>query len=293
MGSSMPAMPAMVEPQPAVALSTFPALTKPRLVSAPCIRPSSTRSPVTSVSWWISTPRRSASRAYPQTTASWRMIPPGGGTGCLDGVPGVVAQVQVRAEAGDLVGPDQPRVDPLELVDLGPSPHGAHRGVAVGQGQMPPLAEHHVEVQFAGHLLVELDALIVETHPLGGEVVAADDGGVAAAAPGADIALVEHGHIGDPVIFGQIIGAGQPMRPAADDHHLVLVAQGYLPPHPGRRAPAERLANQRNGHLRILPAPARRRGDAPGAGSRDTGVPRRCLWGRGRGQDRWAGTGEA
>ena len=34
--------------------------------------------PVTSVFWWISTPRRSAARAKPHTTASWRMIPPGG-----------------------------------------------------------------------------------------------------------------------------------------------------------------------------------------------------------------------
>ena len=34
--------------------------------------------PVTSVYGWISTPRRSAARAKPHTTASWRMIPPGG-----------------------------------------------------------------------------------------------------------------------------------------------------------------------------------------------------------------------
>ena len=34
--------------------------------------------PVTSVFWWMWTPRASAARAYPHTTASCRMMPPGG-----------------------------------------------------------------------------------------------------------------------------------------------------------------------------------------------------------------------
>ena len=64
--------------QPAVQLSTVPALIVPRLVLTLVTRPFERSIPSTSVFWWISTPPWSAPRAKPQTTASWRMIPPGG-----------------------------------------------------------------------------------------------------------------------------------------------------------------------------------------------------------------------
>ena len=50
----------------------------PRLVvTLSTLRPE-TRKPVTCVCVWIWMPMRSQARAKPQTTASWRMIPPGG-----------------------------------------------------------------------------------------------------------------------------------------------------------------------------------------------------------------------
>ena len=79
-GSSMPAIAAIVELQPAVALTTCPALDRAAVarVRTPVARPFERSIPVTSVYGWISAPAASAPRAKPQTTASWRMIPPGG-----------------------------------------------------------------------------------------------------------------------------------------------------------------------------------------------------------------------
>ena len=77
-GSGTPAMSLISVHQPAVQLSTWPALIVPRLVFTRVTRPLERSIPSTSVFWWISAPPWSALRASPQTTASWRMMPPGG-----------------------------------------------------------------------------------------------------------------------------------------------------------------------------------------------------------------------
>ena len=78
MGSSTPAMAAISEDHPAVQLTTVRVAMSPLVVFTPVTRPSDTSMPVTSVPWWMWAPMALAPRAYPQTTASWRMIPPGG-----------------------------------------------------------------------------------------------------------------------------------------------------------------------------------------------------------------------
>jgi hypothetical protein len=77
-GIGTPAMSEISVLQPAVQLRTAPAVTVPRFVLILVTRPFDRYMPRTTVSWWISTPPRSAPRAKPHTTASWRMIPPGG-----------------------------------------------------------------------------------------------------------------------------------------------------------------------------------------------------------------------
>ena len=152
----------------------------------------------------------------------------------LDGIAGMARDVDAGAQALDLVRPDQPGIDALQPVHLGPAAHGAHRRIRMRQGEVPALAEHDVEIEFRRHLLVQLHALVVEAHAFGGEIVAADDGGVASAAAGADVALFQHGHVGDAVIFGQIIGAGQPVGAAADDDDIVAGLQFVCLPHAGQ-----------------------------------------------------------
>ena len=77
-GTSRSTIAVIVEVQPAVALTTTPAPTRPDGVSTPVTRPFSRVMPVTSVNGCSSTPARSAPRASPHTTASWRTTPAGG-----------------------------------------------------------------------------------------------------------------------------------------------------------------------------------------------------------------------
>ncbi len=77
-GSGSPARRATMLDQPAVALSTMPQAMSPCVVFTPCIRPPAISKPVTSTPWWISMSVLQTCFAKPQTTASWRMMPPGG-----------------------------------------------------------------------------------------------------------------------------------------------------------------------------------------------------------------------
>jgi hypothetical protein len=52
-------------------------------------------------------------------------------------------------------------------------------------------------------------------------VVGAYHRGVAAGVAAADPAFFQHGHPGDAVILGQVIGRSQPMAAAADDDRIV------------------------------------------------------------------------
>src|SRR3990172_3061628 len=69
--------------------------------------------------------------------------------------------------------------------------------------------------------LVEPDRPVVKLPAFGGQVVRADDGGVATGATPPNVSLVEHRHPVDPVVLGQVIGRGQPVNSGADDHHVV------------------------------------------------------------------------
>src|SRR5215471_9191852 len=77
-GSLTPAMSAIRVDHPAVALSTVLVAISPWVVLTARTWPPLTSMPVTSACWWICTPLAAAPRAYPQTTASCLMIPPGG-----------------------------------------------------------------------------------------------------------------------------------------------------------------------------------------------------------------------
>src|SRR6187397_1825791 len=65
MGRRRPTRRPTSDDQPAVALTTCPHSTRPRFVWTAVIRSLSRSKPVTSVPWWISTPRRSAAREAP------------------------------------------------------------------------------------------------------------------------------------------------------------------------------------------------------------------------------------
>src|SRR5699024_6285733 len=109
--------------------------------------------------------------------------------------------------------------------------HRAQRAVVVRQGEVPALGEHDVVVQLGGEVLVELDGAVVEADPLGGEVVRAQDGGVPPGASAAQIPAVEHGDVPDPVVHREVVGGGEAVEAAADDHDVVAGAQLPVVPH--------------------------------------------------------------
>ena len=135
-------------------------------------------------------------------------------------------------QALDLVGVDQARVDPVQAVDLGAVGHDEHRAVGVRERQVAALREQQVEVELLREALVELHARVVEARALGRLVVRAQDRRVAPGRARADVALLEHRDIGDPVL-SQVVRGGQAVRAAADDDDVVGVLQlRALAPHP-------------------------------------------------------------
>ena len=153
-------------------------------------------------------------------------VVPGGGAGRVvqrreHRVPHVDGQIEAGRQLGDVVGEDQLGIDAQVLVHLGAPAHGPDGGIGVGQRQMAALGVLQVEVQLVAQPAPEIQRLGVELHTLRGEVVGPHDGGVASRVAAAEIALVEHGNVGDPVVRGQVVRRGKPVTAAADDHGVV------------------------------------------------------------------------
>src|SRR4029077_1512487 len=72
---------------------------------------------------------------------------------------------------------------------------------------------------------------LVEPDPLGGAVVGADDGRVAARAAGAEVVLLQHRDVRDAEVLRQVVRGRHAVPAAADDHDVVgLLQLGPLPP---------------------------------------------------------------
>ena len=162
-------------------------------------------------------------------------------------IPGMRARVEARCQLLHLARIDHRRIDALQLVDLGPPMHGAERAVGVGQGEVASLAEHDVDVQVGGHRVVERERAVVEGDTFGRQIVRADDRRVATRSAAPEVALVEDGHIGDAVIGGEVVGAGQAVDAAADDDHVVGGLQLGIAPHAGPVLAGDALLRQRAG----------------------------------------------
>ena len=107
----------------------------------------------------------------------------------------LVGEVELRAQAPNLVGQHDARVNAEQLIDLCALLHRVDRAVRVRQRQMPVLREHQVEVEIRGQLLVQLHALRLERRTLGCAVVRTDDGRVATGGTRADVRLLEDGDV--------------------------------------------------------------------------------------------------
>ncbi len=134
-------------------------------------------------------------------------------------MPGV--EVEHRHQFADLLAIDHFGTAAEVLVDLGALAERTHGGVGVGQGQLAAMGIHDVEVEFVGQAFEHPHRLGVEAHALAGQVVGADHCGVARGIAATQIALFQHRDIADAVVLREVIGGGQAMAAAADDHHVI------------------------------------------------------------------------
>ncbi|MNC38062.1 hypothetical protein D3C75_866520 [compost metagenome] len=134
-----------------------------------------------------------------------------------------VTRVQVQAghQFADLLAVDHFRAATEVLVDLGALAEGAHGGVGVRQGELAALGIHDVEVELVRQVLEHAHRFCVKAHTLTGEVVGADNRGVACGVATAQVGLFQHGDVGDAVVLGQVVGDGQAVAAAANDHHVI------------------------------------------------------------------------
>jgi hypothetical protein len=86
---------------------------------------------------------------------------------------------------------------------------------------------HHVVIQVPFQPFPEFQGMAVELGVSGQAVIGAHDGRVASYIAAAEIALLEHGDVLQPVFLRQVIRRGQAMAAAADDDDVIGV--------PGRR----------------------------------------------------------
>src|SRR5262245_42504661 len=90
---------------------------------------------------------------------------------------------------------------------------------------MAALAVHDVVVEVVAEVLIEPHRLVVEGDALGRQIVGADDRRVARGVAAGEIALLDHGHVGDAPVARQVERRREAMAAAADDHHVVSFLQ--------------------------------------------------------------------
>jgi len=83
------------------------------------------------------------------------------------------------------------------------------------------------------------------------EIVGADDGRIAPGIAAAEPALLDHRHVRDTVVFGEVIGGCQPVAAAADDDDIVSRLRLGIAPRARPAAVAARRVSQQ-GPDRVL-----------------------------------------
>ena len=128
-----------------------------------------------------------------------------------------------------LVARQQLGIDTGETHGVAPPHIGVPLRVRMEDVEDAALADHGVEVELLAQPLPQLHRALVEGGVARQQIVRANDRGVAPDIAGAEIALLQHGDIGDAMLLGEVIGGGETM-PAADNDHVVSRLRLRLPP---------------------------------------------------------------
>ena len=122
------------------------------------------------------------------------------------------------------------RIHPEEAHHVGAPCEQIALCLGVKQVEGAALAHHRVEIELALEPFPQLQRVLVEADIVRVEVVGADDGGVAPDVAQPDRALLQHRHVGNTVLGGEVESGRQSMTAAADDHDTVALAWRRLGP---------------------------------------------------------------
>ena len=162
-----------------------------------------------------------------------------------------IVEIEEWQHGANLLAIEQIGIDAVQSHRIAAPRVGVALAVGVIQVQHATLADHGVVVQGLLQAFPELHRQFVEGDVAGQQIIGADDRRVAADIAAADPALFEHGDIGEAVLLGEIIGGGEAVAAAADDHGVIRGFGFRIAP--GRRPAAmagHRVAKQ--GEERIV-----------------------------------------
>ena len=112
-------------------------------------------------------------------------------------------------------------VDPIELQRVHPPCQQLKMMRAVADREHAALTEHDIESKLPGQSLVQAQSEIIEVCALGIEVVRAHHRGIAPGIAATKPAALDHRHLADAVLLGQVVSRREPVPTATDDNHVI------------------------------------------------------------------------
>src|SRR5205823_835031 len=176
---------------------------------------------------------RAGLRGRPCVAPGDRIVPNGAAAALQESAEhriAAVVEVDERHELLHLLATQRFGVHPVQAHHVGTAREKVALRLGVKQVERAALAHHRVEVEPLLEPLPELQRELVEADVLGVKVVGADDGRVAPDVAEPDRAPLEHRHVPDAVLGGEVVGGRQPMAAPADDHHAIAWARRRLRP---------------------------------------------------------------
>ena len=98
------------------------------------------------------------------------------------------------------------------------------------QGNMGPLAEHHVVIQIVTQVFPELQGVFIKRPVARQHVVRPNDRSVAPGITASEPAFFHHGNVRDAVVACEIISGCEPVQAGTDNDHVILGFRLRIPP---------------------------------------------------------------
>jgi hypothetical protein len=148
--------------------------------------------------------------------------------GPVDGKGDIFGDVQCRHHLFGLFGIDQMALHAVELGRGDGHAGRLHGRLAVHEVQVAAVVEHEIEVQLLGEHRPKVQRLLVKRNVVLRPLVGPHDRRVSAGTAEPDEALFNDGNIREAVLLRQVVGRGEPVQAAADDHRIVAGLESGL-----------------------------------------------------------------